>query len=346
MKSNPLAALLRVLLVVAVAAIAFALLRWGWHGGHDPLIVYCAHDSVYAESVLRQFERKTGIPVAIRYDTEATKSLGLVELLVREKSAPRCDVFWNNELLGIMDLKEKGVLQPYKGEGYNRIPATFKDADGYWTGFAARLRVFILNTKKVEAKEEIVRQRLEGGDLSQAAIAKPLFGTTLTHYSVLWHLLGGEAVKQWHHNARARGIRELGGNAQTMRVVADGVCAIGYTDTDDFFVAKDESKPVAMLPATVGDGRTLCIPNTVAIIKGTRRQQDAQLLVDFLLSAESELALARSQARQIPLGPVDESALSDDVRQLRRWAERGYPLTDLGAARAACLQWLKSEYVK
>jgi iron(III) transport system substrate-binding protein len=64
------------------------------------------------------------------------------------------------------------------------------------------------------------------------------------------------------------------------------------------------------------------------------------------LSAETEIALANSQARQIPLGPVDEFRLSGDVRQLKRWAERGYPLTELGAARAACLQWLKSEYVR
>jgi iron(III) transport system substrate-binding protein len=245
-----------------------------------------------------------------------------------------------------MDLKEKGVLQPYKGEGYNRIPAAFKDPDGHWAGFAARLRVFIVNTDKMEATEEAVRARLESNDLSRVAIAKPLFGTTLTHYSVLWHLLGGERLQQWHVGSRQRGIRELGGNAQTMKLVAEGTCDVGFTDTDDFFVAKDAGKPVAMVPATVADGRTICIPNTVAIINGTKRFEQAQRLVDFLLSAETEIALANSQARQIPLGPVDESRLSSDVRQLKRWAERGYPLTELGAARAACLQWLKSEYVK
>jgi iron(III) transport system substrate-binding protein len=346
MKSNSLAAFLRAVLIVALVAVAFYFLRTARHGGQNPLIVYCAHDSVYAESVLREFEKKTGIPVAIRYDTEATKSLGLVELLIREKDAPRCDVFWNNELLGIMDLKEKGVLQPYKGEGYNRIPAAFKDPDGHWTGFAARLRVFIVNTDKMQPTEQAVRARLEGNDLSRVAIAKPLFGTTLTHYSVLWQLMGGENLKQWHFGTRQRNIREVGGNAQTMKLVADGVCDLGFTDTDDYFVAKDEGKPVAMVPVTLEDGSTICIPNTVGIVRGTKRQPEAQRLVDFLLSAETELALARSQARQIPLGPVDETKLSDDVRQLKRWADRGYPLTDLGAARAACLQWLKSEYVK
>ena len=40
------------------------------------LVVYCAHDREFAEVVLQEFERQTGIPVSVRYDTEATKSLG------------------------------------------------------------------------------------------------------------------------------------------------------------------------------------------------------------------------------------------------------------------------------
>ena len=93
-----------------------------WRSGPESLVVYCAHDSVYSEKILREFEKKTGIPVSIRFDTEATKSLGLTELLIREKNNPRCDVFWNNQLLGTAALKEHDILHPYKGTGYNRIP--------------------------------------------------------------------------------------------------------------------------------------------------------------------------------------------------------------------------------
>src|SRR5258708_4056732 len=96
-----------------------------------PLVVYCAHDSIYADTILRDFTRQSGVAVETRYDTEATKSLGLVELLVREKDAPRCDAFWNNELLGTLDLKDKGVLVPYRGPGWERIPEKYKDPDGY-----------------------------------------------------------------------------------------------------------------------------------------------------------------------------------------------------------------------
>ncbi|MDP6108080.1 MAG: hypothetical protein QGI33_06570 [Candidatus Brocadiia bacterium] len=42
----------------------------------------------------------------------------------------------------------------------------------------------------MEPREEAVTAAL-AGDLSRVAIAKPLYGTTLSHYSVLWDLCGG-----------------------------------------------------------------------------------------------------------------------------------------------------------
>ncbi len=324
-------------------------------GQPDPLVVYCAHDAVYADAVLKDFEKKTGIPLEVRYDSEATKSLGLTNMLIQEKDAPRADVFWNNQLLGTLDLQANDVLAPYQGSGYERIPEGMKDPGGLWTGFGARLRVFIINTNKLDATPAAVRSELSEPDLSDVAIAKPLFGTTLTHYSVLWHAWGGDAVQAWHKNWRERGLVERGGNSQTKDLTASGVTKVGFTDTDDYYVAEDSGLPVAMLPIRVSDnpadvypeeGRVICIPNTVSIIKGSNNREAAEQLVDYLLSEEVELRLAQSTARQIPLGPVDETKLPEEVIMLRQWSKNAYPLTGLHEARQACMQWLKSEYVQ
>ena len=356
-------------LLVPTAALAALVLAW-WaiaHRGPAPLVVYCAHDSIYSEKILRDFEKRTGIPVAIRFDTEATKSLGLVELLVAEKGAPRCDVFWNNELLGTMDLADRGILEPHQGAGWQRMPEKFRDADGRWTGFAARMRVIVFDPAKISAAQ--IPARLDG-DLSRVAIAKPLYGTTLTHYAVLWQMLGADGLKAWHRSTRERGIVELNGNAAVKDAVAGGVCDLGFTDTDDFFEAKDDGKAVAFAPwlaapaarglggGAISDHLTrsslerpatsavIAIPNTVAIIRGTQRKTDARKLADFLLSAETELALARSKSRQIPLGAIPADQLPAEVRELAEWAKESVDLTKLGPARAECLAWLKAEYAK
>jgi len=307
--------------------------------------VYCAHDSIHAEALLREFERASGIPIAIRFDTEATKSLGLAQLLIREANSPRCDVFWNNQLLSTLDLKRRGLLEAYRGPGYRRIPAGFRDPDGFWTGFAARLRVYIINREHLTPKPEAIAGAL-GGDLSQVAIARPLFGTTLTHYAVLWDAWGPDRVKTWHRDWRRRGVREVAGNAEVKSLVAAGVCRLGLTDTDDYFVARDEGMPVEMVPYRTESGEVICIPNTVAIIRGTRRREAARRLVDFLLSQETEIRLANARGRQIPLGDVPAERLPAAVRRLHTAIQHRVALASLEEARAECMKWLGSEVVR
>ncbi|HEY3967507.1 MAG TPA: extracellular solute-binding protein [Planctomycetaceae bacterium] len=338
------------LIAAAVAVCALAGTLVVFRGTNAPdrqaLVVYCAHDAVFADEVLKEFERQSGIPVIVKYDSEATKSLGFINLLIQEKNNPQCDVFWNNELLGTCELHEQGALMPYRGSGYDRIPKKFKDPDGYWAGFAARMRVYIVNTDRMKPDPSEVESRLAGtGDLTRVAIAQPLFGTTLTQYTLLWHVWGDEKLKAWHHGLHERGIRDVKGNAATKELVAEGACDFAFTDNDDFFVAKDAGKPVAMLPVRI-DGQTVCIPNSVAIINGTARLDAAQKLVDFLLSAETELRLARSESRQIPLGLLDESLIPDQVRPLAAWAAEGADLRPLLPARQAVIRWLKAEYLQ
>ena len=150
--------------------------------------------------------------------------------------------------------------------------------------------------------------------------------------------------------ALARGPGEtrglFNGNAAVKDAVAAGACVAGFTDTDDFFEARDAGKPVAMRPVRLAGGETICIPNTIAIIQGSRRMAEAQRLVDFLLSEETELALAQSKSRQIPLGPVSDEKVPAEVRELRSWARDAFPLAGLVSAHGECLAWLKAELLQ
>ncbi len=335
--------------ILALAA-AVAFVGWGvWARDSDALVVYCAHDSLYADEILKSFERTTGVPVRIRYDGEATKSLGLVEAIAREGASTPCDVFWNNEILGTLRLAEDGLLQPYRGPGFERIPAQYRDPDGRWVGFAARLRVYIVNTELVAASPAYLQALSRSGpapdELPRTAIAKPLYGTTRAHYTVLWKALGGEGVQAWHQRWRAAGVREVTGNATVKNLVAAGTCALGLTDTDDYYLAVDAGDPVTMVPARVGDA-VICIPNTVAITAACEQTANARQLVDYLLAAETERALANARSRQIPLGALDPGQVPPEVRELMPLVEQSWDLTQLGDARSETLSWLRTEYLR
>jgi iron(III) transport system substrate-binding protein len=78
------------------------------------VVVYTSLDKVFSEPVLQEFEKQTGIKVKAVYDSEATKTTGLVNRLIAEKKAPQGDVFWNSKTCRTIILKQKGVLASYK----------------------------------------------------------------------------------------------------------------------------------------------------------------------------------------------------------------------------------------
>lgn len=335
--------------VVKILALLMVIVGLFWSlsdsgSGRETLVLYCAHDAAYAEQIIAKFEAATGIDVDARFDEEANKSLGLTNLLVGEKDNPRCDVFWNNQTLGTIRLANAGVLQPYKSVNAARIPKQFKDPDHHWTGFAARLRVYLVNTERIDASEDAIARALEAESLARVTIAKPQFGTTLSHYSAIAAQDGLEELKRWHTDQRIRGIREVRGNSMTKDLVAEGICDVGYTDTDDAFVALDANMPVKMFPVRLENGQTICMPNSVAMIRNCPHPDAAKKLIDFLLSEETELLLAKSRARQIPLGAVDESQLPEEVIQLKKWATDGCDVMPAAKMNQQILDWLNAEH--
>lgn len=269
------------------------------------VVVYTSLDKVFSQPILKAFKEKTGIKVLAVYDSEATKTTGLVNRLIAEKDNPRADVFWNSETGRTIVLKRKGVLEKYISPSAADIPAQFKDLDGYWTGFAARCRILIYN-KNLIKDEYLPKSIFELTDpkwKNKVALAYPLFGTTATHVAALFAHLGEEKAKEYFKALKANGIKIVDGNASSRDRVADGTVAIGFTDTDDAYVAIKQGRPVDIIwPDKEGIG-TLLIPNTVALIKNGPNPQAGKKLIDFLLSREVEEMLAHSDSGQIPLRP-------------------------------------------
>ena len=114
---------------------------------------YVSADRPFSEPIMQEYQRQTGVRVNVVYDTEETKSTGLANRLLAEKRRPQADVFWSNEPVRTLMLKSRGVLAPYPSPASQGIAATFKDPEGYWTGFSARLRVIVYNTDKVKAND-------------------------------------------------------------------------------------------------------------------------------------------------------------------------------------------------
>lgn len=283
----------------------------------NKVVVYVAHDQDYSEPVLKEFEKRTGIKVEAVYDTETTKTTGLVNRLIAERDNPKADVFWNNEVSRTIVLKRMGILERYISPNSKDIPDIFKDPEGYWTGFAARARVLIYNTdlvKEDEVPESILDLKNEKWK-NQVVIANPLFGTTASHIASLFAVLGDEKAKQFLLDLKKNGITIVEGNSFVRDAVANGEFKIGLTDTDDANDAIVDGKPVKYVFLDQGEGQigNLIIPNTVMLIKNAPHKENGKKLIDFLLSKEVESMLAKSKAIQMPVRKME---VPDNVPKL------------------------------
>jgi iron(III) transport system substrate-binding protein len=267
------------------------------------VVVFTSLDRVYSEPILKRFEQRTGIRVRVKYDAEAAKTTGLINQIIARRDDPECDVLWNNEVVQTQHLARIGLLQPYQSPSASRFSTAFKHPEHLWTGFAARARVYIYNTDLVPP-DRVPTTLADMADpvwRDRSAIALPFFGTTFTHMSVLRQAWGEDRLTDWLAAVRANGVAIAPGNGSVRDLVASGDRAFGLTDTDDAHGAMLDGKPVAVVVPDADKG-TVLIPNTVALIAGAKHAEAGRQLIDYLLSAEVERALAESRSAQIPLG--------------------------------------------
>jgi len=263
--------------------------------------VYASQDQVYAEPILSEFTRATGIKVRAVYDSEAVKTVGLVNRLLREASNPQCDLFWNNEELRTRQLAGRGILRETNA----------------WTAIGYRSRRIVINTNLVStARAPSTLASLTNVEWrGRIALAYPLFGTTATHFLALRQHWGPAQWETWCHALQANKPLLLEGNSTVVNFVGRGEAWIGLTDSDDIAAGQRAGLPVAALPL---NPETLLIPNTVALIRGSRNQDTADELRAFLQRPETIERLIAAGALEGLQAPgtgvtTDWSALLNDL---------------------------------
>jgi iron(III) transport system substrate-binding protein len=262
------------------------------------VVPYTSVDQVFSEPVFRAFEAESRLRVRGVFDTEETKSTGVLNRLIAEADSPQADVFWSGDPVRPFLLIKRGMVEPYVSPNAAGLPAGLRAADGSWTGFAARARVLLVNKTKVSAAEmpSSVRDLTNPTWQGRATIANPLFGTTTMHVAALFATWGDESARRFLNDLKLNGVRIASSNGEVKRLVAAGEVAFGLTDTDDANEAIKEGAAVEVVyPDQQGMG-TLVMPTTVVLMRGAPHAENGRKLIDFLLSAEAERRMAEAAA--------------------------------------------------
>jgi len=271
--------------------------------GRQEVVLYCSVDQAISEPVIAAFEKQTGIKVLARYDTEASKTVGLVQRIRAEAASPTADVFWSGEVFHTIRLAREGLLIPYRSESTRDWPAGLADANGLWYGFALRARVIGYSTNKVspaeapKSLEDVLAAKWKG----RLVMASPEFGTTGGDVASWFAHYGPQRAKEILQRLKDNEVRLVAGNSTAVRMVATGQADLCFTDTDDVYAGQRNGWPVAMSFLDQNGKGVLAIPNTAAIIKGAPHAEAAKRLMQFLLSEELERLLVESDSHNSPV---------------------------------------------
>lgn len=243
------------------------------------VVIYASQDQVYAEPLLNDFTKKTGIEARAVYDSEAVKTVGLVNRLLAERDHPQCDVFWNNEEFRTHQLTAQGI---------------FREIDP-WRAIGYRSRRIVINTNLFlnasgpTSLLELTNVQWRG----KLALAYPLFGTTAAHFLALREHWGESRWLEWCRMVLANRPMLVDGNSVVVKLVGRGEAWVGLTDSDDIAAGQREGLPVASVPLS---DESLLIPNTLGVIRNAPHAEAAQRFLEFMQQPEVLERLVRENA--------------------------------------------------
>jgi len=323
--------------------LALFIILGGCKNDTDEVVVYCTVDQIFSEPILQDFEKETGITVRAVFDTEETKSTGVMNRLIAEKDNSQCDVFWSGDPVRNGLLQSRGITSPYQSIQTALIPVHFKEPGHHWIGLSARARVLMYNKQSIspDALPQSILDLTEARFKGQFGIANPLFGTTTFHMAALFTVLGDSLAEKWMNDLKINQVTIATSNGDIKKRVMNGELDFGLTDTDDVFEAMKESPDVDYIfldQQEEGIG-TLIMPNALSLVKNSPNAENGKKFMDYLLSRQTEAKLAISCAQmplikgtKVPEGvpsldnivpmKIDYSQTSETLEQIQPWLKQ------------------------
>lgn len=265
-------------LALNISIVTMTLLLSGCGKSERVVVVYTSQDQIYAEPVLAEFTRQTGIKVLPVFDSESVKTAGLAQRLIAEKENPRADVFWSNEEMISRHLGELGAL----------------DTNAWATaGYRTRRIIFNTNFISASAAPKSLADLTDPKWTRRVALAYPVYGTTAAQFVALRQAWGDERWQAWCKALAANHPFVVDGNSMVVRLVGNAEAWIGLTDFDDFAAGIRNGFPIASQSLTC---ESVAIPSSVGIVHGAPHRAEADAFFKFARSdrAVNELVTAKA----------------------------------------------------
>ena len=266
------------------------------------LTIYSGQHEQTVSKLVSDFEKRTGVKVAVRSADEAT----LANQIIQEGSRSPADVFFAENPPALQALQERGLLAAVPAVTLSAVPRADSSAKGDWVGVSARAAALVYNTREVKAADlptsllDLASPKWKG----KVAIApgETDFQPLLTSIA---HLRGKAAALAWIKGIKANA-KVYDDNELIVAAVNKGSVATGLVDHYYWYRLRDEvgaksthSKLHYFAPRDPG---MLVDVSGAAILKSSKSSSEAKRFLAYLVSKPAQTIIATSESYEYPLG--------------------------------------------
>jgi iron(III) transport system substrate-binding protein len=290
------------LVTLALVGAGCSMSSGGGAGGGTTITLYNGQHEQTTDALVKAFEKKTGIDVKVRNDSESV----FVNQIETEGSASPADVIYTENSLALEQLQSKHLLAAIDPSTLAAVPARYSSPTGHWVGVSARVSVMIYNT----------------GRLTPAELPKSVMDLALPAWKGELGLAQGEvdffpivaSIIDAHGQAAAAawlaGVKNNAGaniypdNETLTSEVGKGQVEIGIINHYYWYRLRAEGGAASTAVASFapGDPGYIIDVSGAGVLASSKEQTAAQRFVAFLVSAPGQEILARSDSFEYPLG--------------------------------------------
>lgn len=251
--------------------------------------------------LFQQFEAETGIKVNV----VTAGADELIQRLSQEGELSPADILITADAGRLVYAKELGLLQPFESEDIRSVvPASYRDADGYWTGLTLRGRVIVYDSNhndgsKLSTYEALVEEQFSNSLLVRSSAN--IYNQSLLASLIAHHGIG--MAEEWAAGIVANMAREPQGNDRDQMkalIAGEGRYAIvntyyvGLLQTSDDPYEKEVGDRIGVFfPNQAGRGTHVNVSGA-GIAAYAPNKGNAIKLLEFLLTKQAQEVFAKT----------------------------------------------------
>jgi iron(III) transport system substrate-binding protein len=259
-------------------------------GGEDAdLTVYSGRNEQLVGDLIKDFEKRSGLKVEVRYGDSAELAAQIAE----EGDNSPADVFFAQDAGALGSVEP--MLSPLPQAIRDRSPERYRDPQGRWVGASARSRVVAYDSRELKDSDlpdtifDFTKPEWEG------RIGLPPTNASFQAFvSALRLEVGDDRAREFLQGIKANGVKTYENNIQTEEAIARGEIDVGFVNHYYAYELRAEQKdfPVRNHFLRKGDPGSLVNAAGAGVLRTTDSRPDAERFVSYLLSRDAQVYFA------------------------------------------------------